>query len=103
MLDCWIVGLFDVGCSMLGVGPTHPQKSTFDPQRQSIYFPAVESSNATANLPDVEHAASSSLPARYLDSIGRSIIGFIQTARGLIAFTLITLGVAMTKFNASAR
>src|SRR5438094_5790424 len=44
-----------------------------------------------------------SLPARYLDPIGRNIIRFLQTAQGLIAFTLITLGVAVTKFNASTR
>src|SRR5438477_4945708 len=43
-----------------------------------------------------------SLPARYLDPIGRNIIRFLRTAQGLIAFTLITLGVALTKFNASA-
>ena len=40
---------------------------------------------------------------RYLDSVGRNIIRFLQTAQGLIAFTLIALGVALTKFNASAR
>jgi len=38
-----------------------------------------------------------------LDSAGRKIICFLQTAQGLIAFTLIALGVAATKFNASAR
>jgi len=43
------------------------------------------------------------LPFRQLDAIGRTIIRFIQTAQGLIAFTLITLGVAVTKFNASSR
>ena len=40
---------------------------------------------------------------RYLDSVGRNIIRFLQTAQGLIAFTLIALGVALTKFNAAAR
>jgi phospholipid/cholesterol/gamma-HCH transport system permease protein len=38
---------------------------------------------------------------RQLDSIGRSIIHFVQTVEGLVAFALITLGVAVTKFNAS--
>jgi len=61
----------------------------------------VESSSA--NLPDLEHAPPVPLPFRQLDAIGRSIIRFLQTAQGLIAFTLITLGVAVTKFNASSR
>jgi len=61
----------------------------------------VESSSA--NLSDVEHAPPVPLPFRQLDAIGRSIIRFLQTAQGLIAFTLITLGVAVTKFNASSR
>ncbi len=38
---------------------------------------------------------------RQLDAIGRSIIHFVQTVEGLVAFALITLGVAFTKFNAS--
>jgi phospholipid/cholesterol/gamma-HCH transport system permease protein len=60
----------------------------------------VENS-AAANLPDMEKAALALL-LRQLDSVGGSIIRFLQTAQGLIAFTLITLGVAVTKFNASA-
>ena len=59
--------------------------------------------SSSANLPDVEHAPPAPLLFRSLDAIGRSIIRFIQTAQGLIAFTLITLGVAVTKFNASSR
>ena len=59
--------------------------------------------SSSANLPDVEHAPSVPLPFRQLDDIGRTIIRFLQTAQGLIAFTLITLGVAVTKFNASSR
>ncbi len=59
--------------------------------------------SSSANLPDVEHAPPAPLLFRSLDAIGRSIIRFMQTAQGLIAFTLITLGVAFTKFNASAR
>lgn len=57
--------------------------------------------SAAANLPDMEKAALALL-LRQLDSVGGSIIRFLQTAQGLIAFTLITLGVAVTKFNASA-
>ena len=59
--------------------------------------------SSSANLSDVEHAPPVPLPFRQLDAIGRSIIRFLQTAQGLIAFTLITLGVAVTKFNASSR
>ena len=59
--------------------------------------------SSSANLPDVEHAPPVPLPFRSLDDIGRTIIRFLQTAQGLIAFTLITLGVAVTKFNASSR
>ncbi|PYJ57168.1 MAG: hypothetical protein DME24_19975 [Verrucomicrobia bacterium] len=59
--------------------------------------------SSSANLPDLEHAPPVPLPFRQLDAIGRSIIRFLQTAQGLIAFTLITLGVAVTKFNASSR
>src|SRR5207247_11172590 len=40
---------------------------------------------------------------RQLDAIGGHIIHFVQTVEGLVAFALITLGVAFTKFNASAR
>jgi phospholipid/cholesterol/gamma-HCH transport system permease protein len=45
-------------------------------------------------------------PPRWLqwfDSVGRSILRFIRTAEGLVAFALITLGVAVTKFKASSR
>jgi phospholipid/cholesterol/gamma-HCH transport system permease protein len=38
---------------------------------------------------------------RQLDAIGRSIIHFVQTVEGLVAFALITLGVAFTKLNTS--
>jgi phospholipid/cholesterol/gamma-HCH transport system permease protein len=40
---------------------------------------------------------------RWFDSIGRGILRFIRTAEGLVAFALIALGVAVTKFNASSR
>lgn len=42
-------------------------------------------------------------PLRKLDHIGRAIVQSLRTAQGLIAFALITCGVAVTKFNASAR
>ena len=78
-------------------------KQTFDPASQRIYFRAVDSSSASANLSDVEAAPTARWLIRHLDSIGRKIIRFLETAQGLIAFTLITLGVGVTKFNASAR
>jgi phospholipid/cholesterol/gamma-HCH transport system permease protein len=42
------------------------------------------------------------IPAR-LDAIGRSLVSFVRTAKGLIAFALITLGVILTKAKASSR
>jgi len=42
-------------------------------------------------------------PLRQLDQVGRSIVQSLRTAQGLIAFALITLGVAFTRFNASSR
>src|SRR5206468_9706212 len=78
-------------------------KTTFDPVSQRIYFRAVDSSSASANLPDVEAAPTGRWLICHLESIGRKIIRFLETAHGLIAFTLIALGVGVTKFNASAR
>ena len=57
-------------------------------------------SSAAANLPDAEKAAPPLL-LRQFDSVSRSIVRFLETTRGLIAFTLITLGVAVAKFNVS--
>ena len=63
----------------------------------------MDSSSATADAADVEDAPRGSWVFRHLDSVGLNILGFIRTAQGLIAFTLITLGVALTKFNTSAQ
>jgi phospholipid/cholesterol/gamma-HCH transport system permease protein len=38
-----------------------------------------------------------------IDATGRSIIHFAETVEGLVAFALITLGVAFGRFNTSAR
>ena len=68
------------------------------------YCPAVETGGVTTHFPKSE--ADSVSPSRWLrqlDAIGRSIIRFVQTVEGLVAFALITLGVAFTKFNASPR
>jgi phospholipid/cholesterol/gamma-HCH transport system permease protein len=43
------------------------------------------------------------LPRAYLNFIGRQIFRLTETIRGLGAFALITLGVVLTKSNASAR
>src|SRR5437016_1038325 len=51
----------------------------------------------------MEDAPHASWVVWHLDSVGRNIIHFLETAQGLIAFTLITLGVALTKLNTSAR
>jgi len=59
---------------------------------------------AASKLPSSVQPASSSLwPLRQLDQVGRSIVQSLRTAQGLIAFALITLGVAFTRFNASSR
>ncbi len=43
------------------------------------------------------------LPRSYLNFVGRQIFRFLQTAQGVGAFALITLGVTCTKWNASWR
>jgi phospholipid/cholesterol/gamma-HCH transport system permease protein len=64
----------------------------------------VETNGATANPSEVTRGvAPLARLQQLLDPIGRSIIQFIRTAEGLVAFALITLGVAFSKFNASAR
>lgn len=59
--------------------------------------------SSTATVAQVDHDPAGRLPGRLFDSIGAAILGFLRTARGLIAFTLITLGVSVTKWNTSAR
>ena len=77
--------------------------SVFDPMSKNDYLRAVESSSAAANPPDMERLPSAPAALRQLDAMGRGILGILHTAQGLIAFTLIALGVAVTRFNASAR
>src|SRR5213079_3426031 len=68
------------------------------------YRPAVETGGITTNFPKPEaDPVSPSGWLRLLDSTGGHILHFVQTVEGLVAFALITLGVALTKFNASAR
>ena len=43
------------------------------------------------------------LPRSYLNFVGRQIFRLLQTIQGVGAFALITLGVTLTKFNASWR
>jgi phospholipid/cholesterol/gamma-HCH transport system permease protein len=43
------------------------------------------------------------LPRRYLNWVGRRIIGLVETIQGLGAFGLITLGVALTKFGVAPK
>ena len=63
----------------------------------------METGGIMTNLPESEaDPVSPSWWLRQLDAIGRSIIHFVRTVEGLVAFALITLGVAFTKFNASA-
>jgi phospholipid/cholesterol/gamma-HCH transport system permease protein len=63
----------------------------------------VETGGATTSMPKSDaDPVSPSGWLRQLDAIGRNIIHFVQTVKGLVAFALITLGVAATKFNTSA-
>jgi phospholipid/cholesterol/gamma-HCH transport system permease protein len=55
--------------------------------------------NAAGSAPDLPSRS----PVRPLDRIGQEIVRFVLTAKGLVAFALITLGVAVTKYNAAAR
>ena len=64
----------------------------------------MKTGGVTTHIPGSEtHPVSPSKGLRRLDAIGRSIIHFVQTVEGLVAFALITFGVAFTKFNASPR
>ncbi|HKS36021.1 MAG TPA: ABC transporter permease [Verrucomicrobiae bacterium] len=63
----------------------------------------METNGAAANPSELTPGAAPFAPLLHsLDSVGRSILRFIRTAEGLVAFALITLGVAFGKFNASA-
>ena len=64
----------------------------------------METGGVSSNFPESEtDSVSPSRGLRQLDAIGRHIIRFVETVEGLVAFALITLGVAFTKFNDSAR
>ena len=64
----------------------------------------METGGVTTNFPKSEgEPVSPSWWLRQLDAIGRNILHFVHTVEGLVAFALITLGVALTKFNASTR
>jgi phospholipid/cholesterol/gamma-HCH transport system permease protein len=78
-------------------------KSAFDPARRKTYCPAVKTVGVISNSPASD--AGPVLPSgclRQFDVIGRNLIHLVQTVKGLVAFALITLGVAFTKFNASS-
>ena len=59
--------------------------------------------SSTSPLPQLLRAPARWRPARVIDSVGAGILGLFKTARGLIAFTLITLAVSVNKWNTSAR
>jgi len=63
----------------------------------------VDSGGVTTTIRNAEGDPVSPWWLRQLEATGRNIIGFVQTVEGLVAFALITLGVAFTRFNASAR
>ena len=57
---------------------------------------------ASGTRPKSDTSSSTSL-WRYFEAPGRLIFRLFHTADGLVAFALITLGVAVTKFRTSAR
>jgi len=63
----------------------------------------VANSSVTTHPPSLKADLPSRWPLHWLDAIGRDLVRFILTAKGLLAFALITLGVAVTKFNAASR
>ena len=63
----------------------------------------MANSSVTTNAAGSEPEIPSRSPFRRLERVGQEIVRSILTAKGLVAFALITLGVAVTKFNAATR
>ncbi|MBM3876662.1 MAG: ABC transporter permease [Verrucomicrobia bacterium] len=63
----------------------------------------MEAREATTQLlRNVQTIMEAPLPRGYLNYTGRMLLRFLLTAQGLGAFALITLGVAVTKFNVAS-
>jgi phospholipid/cholesterol/gamma-HCH transport system permease protein len=60
-------------------------------------------STKTTLLPPGLVLLATPLPRSYLNFMGRKLFRFAETVRGLGAFTLITLGVTITKWNVAAQ
>jgi phospholipid/cholesterol/gamma-HCH transport system permease protein len=63
----------------------------------------VANSSVTTNAAGSVPVFPSRSLVRQLERIGQEIVRSVLTAKGLVAFALITLGVAVTKFNVAAR
>ncbi len=63
----------------------------------------MHSDSLTVTTSPAADPLAGSLLLRYTDAIGRRIIGFIYTVEAVVAFALITLGVAVTRIRASSR
>jgi len=77
--------------------------SVFDRACRTFYFRTVETGSAPSDPSLAEPFPAWLRWLHWFDSIGRGILRFVRTAEGLVAFALITLGVALTRFNASSR
>ena len=60
-------------------------------------------SSVSTNAPRLKADVPSRSLLRGLDRVGHELVRFVLTVKGRVAFALITLGVAITKFNASSR
>lgn len=63
----------------------------------------MQSGSIAAGTRPKSDAFLSTSPWRHFDALGRLIFRLFHTADGLVAFALITLGVAVTKFRTSSR
>jgi phospholipid/cholesterol/gamma-HCH transport system permease protein len=75
----------------------------FDHRWPNPYFRPVDKGLASARREvSLERMLQSPLPRSYTNFVGRWLVGQCQTVHGLLAFALITLGVAITKFNTAS-
>ena len=63
----------------------------------------METGTVIATTPDAAPDVRASGPLGWIDSVGHRVVRFARTAKGLLAFALITLGVILTRFNVASR
>lgn len=62
-----------------------------------------KASDSPRSLPPGLSLQAAPLPRSYLNYVGRKLFRLVETLHGLVAFSLITLGVTLTQFNRSSR